>query len=88
MNKQQEREKEYLRNVYKTILQDENPFVLRIGKDREMFVIGNGEDSCVTKLDTNSRYRELYATVLDLRDKVIYSLENAIEYAYTEEVQK
>lgn len=86
MDKQHE--KEYLHSLYKDKLPDENPFIMYMEDDKELFIINNGNDKTMSDLDVLSKYRGLYDTVLDLREKIIYSLDNAIEYAYTDDVQE
>lgn len=86
MDKQ--KEMEYLRGLYLDKLPDENPFIMYVSEDKELFIISNGNDTTMLKLDNLSKYRGLYDTILDLRNKIIFSLDNAIKYAFTDDVQE
>ena len=85
MTEQENKEKDYLLNVYKDKLPSDNPFIILAGPDKEMFVIG-GDDELVNNLDLLTQYRSLYDTVLDLDSKISFSLKQAIENAYSDEV--
>ena len=63
-----------------------NPFIIRVAEDKEMFIISPGENVFGAEFNKISQFRDLYSTVLDLRNKIGYSLEKAIEYAYSDEV--
>lgn len=88
MNEQAIKEKKYLMKVFSDKLPDDNPFIMRVSKDKEMFIISPGESIFGTEINKISQFRDIYNTVLDLRNKIRYSLENAIEYAYSEDVRK
>lgn len=51
-----------------------------------MFIISPGENVFGAELNKISQFRDLYSIVLDLRNKIGYSLEKAVEYAYSDEV--
>lgn len=87
MDEQDIREKEYLLNVFLDKLPNDNPFIIKIGENKEMFVISPGKNAVGDILDKVSQYRDIYSTILDLRNKIGYSLEMAIEYAYSDEIR-
>lgn len=87
MTEQQKKDKQYLCSVYKNKLSDKNPFIMYIGNGAEISIIRPSDGSFFDELDTISKYKELYKTVIDLKNKIIYALENAIEYTYSDDVQ-
>lgn len=80
------KEKEYLQNIYKRRLPRTNPFIMHIGDGKEMFVMASADNAFGKNMDMISQYRSLYDTVLDLKGKISFSLNEAIEKAYSEEV--
>jgi hypothetical protein len=82
------KEKEYLMTVFTDKLPNDNPFIIRVAEDKEMFIISPGANVFGSELNKISQFRDLYSTVLDLRNKIGYSLEKAIEYAYSDEVME
>lgn len=86
MDEQIIKEKEYLMTVFTDKLPNDNPFIIRVAEDKEMFIISPGENVFGAELNKISQFRDLYSIVLDLRNKIGYSLEKAVEYAYSDEV--
>ena len=43
MDKQAIKEKEYLMTVFSDKLPNDNPFIIRVAEDKEMFIISPGE---------------------------------------------
>lgn len=87
MTEQEKREKEYLLDISQCKLPSENPFIIRIEDNKEMFVIAPNSSDFSNKLDVISKYRTLFDTVIDLITKISFSLENAVEDTYSDEVQ-
>lgn len=83
MIEQQMKEKHYLYSVYRDKLPDKNPFLIHIENGAEIFIVVPENDTSFEKLDTLTKYKELYKTAIDLKKKIIYALDNAIEYAYS-----
>lgn len=86
MEEQNIKEKEYLINISKVTLPQENPFIIHTENNKVISVISRNT-SPMKELDTVSSYRVLYDTVLDLTIKISYALQKAIEDAYSDEVQ-
>ena len=86
MTESQEKQKEYLKNIYRGKLPRENPFIIDLGNGKELFVISPGDNNFARELDIISRYRSLYDIVLDLKGKINFSLDNAIDRAYSDEL--
>jgi hypothetical protein len=86
MTEQETKEKEYLLNVSRCTLPKKNPFVIRVENDKEMFVISPSTSSFANELDKISQYKTLLDTVGDLTTKISFSLQNAIEDTYSDEV--
>ena len=86
MDEQMIKEKEYLQNIYKGRLPRNNPFIMNIGDGKEVFVMALGDNTFGKNMDMISQYRSLYDTVLDLKRKIAFSLNEAIEKAYSEAV--
>lgn len=86
MTEQHKKEKEYIKSVYTDKLPNKNPFIIRVDDDKEMFFIAPPDMDFRNDLKEISDYRALYDTVLDLRDKVIFSLDKAIDFAYSKKV--
>ncbi len=84
MNESHINEKKYLKNVFKGKLPRSNPFIVSIGDGKEMFVMASGEDCFIKRLDLISQYRSLYDIVLDLKGKISFSLDEAIDKVYSE----
>ena len=87
MDKQAIKEKEYLMTVISDKLSNDNPFIIRVAEDKQMFIISPGENAFGAELNKISQFRDIYSTILDLRKKTRYSLEQAIEYTYSDEVR-
>ncbi len=87
MDEQDIKETGYLMTVFADKLPDDNPFIIRVSEDREMFIISPGDNAIGTELDKISKFKDIYSTVLDLKNKIGYSLKKAIEYAYSDEVR-
>lgn len=76
----------YIRNLYQDILPQSNPFIIRVDDDKEVFVIASGRDHLCENMDLISQYKTLYDTALDLSFKISYSLDKAIENAYSKKL--
>lgn len=88
MIKEKNKEKEYLKYIAQCKLSKNNPFVIFCKENgKELFVISsdNSTDD-IKKLDMLTKYKVLYDTAIDLVDKISFSLENAIEDTYSEEI--
>ena len=89
MTEQLEKEKNYLLKVFLNKLPNNNPFIVLVSEEKELLMISSGNDNSVgTSLSKITQYRDIYNTVLDLKNKIGFSLEKAIEYAYCKEVQE
>jgi hypothetical protein len=86
LTEQEIQNKEYLLNLSQCTLPKENPFIIYCGDNKEMFVISPADSAFAHELDTLSRYKTLFDTVIDLTSKISYSLKNAIEDTFSDEV--
>lgn len=86
MDEQIKKEKEYLLSIYRGRLPRTNPFIMHIGEGKEIFVMAPADNAFGKNMDMISQYRSLYDTVLDLKRKISFSLNEAIEKAYSDEV--
>lgn len=96
MTEQKIKEKEYLINISRCKLAEENPFIIRIGDDKELYAVGDaflaasdsGDyiDEFFKKIDVISNYKALYDIAVDLTEKISFSLETAIENTYSDEI--